>query len=87
MLFNAHNFCGMANHFSMLGLGKSGKITKKCGQHFLQILLREEGTEEQRGHEKVFVSLSGCTCPSLCETEGSSVCLVALRASGHWDDD
>lgn len=41
MLFNAHNFCGMANHFSMLGLGKSGKITKKCGQHFLQILLQE----------------------------------------------
>lgn len=22
----------------------------------------------------------------LCETEGSSVCLVALRASGHWGD-
>lgn len=58
MLFNAHNFCGMANHFSMLGLGKSGKITDKCGQHFLQLLLREEGTEEQRGREKVFVSFS-----------------------------
>lgn len=58
MVFNAQNFCGMANHFSMLGLGKSGKITEKCGQHFLQIFLREERTEEQKGHEKVFVCFS-----------------------------
>lgn len=66
MLFNAHDFCGMANHFSMLGLGKSGKITEKHGQHFLQIFLREERTGEQRGHEKVFVSFSvgehACPC-------------------------
>lgn len=58
MLFNGCDFCGMANHFAMLGLGKSEKIMEKCGQHFLQIFLREESTEEQREYEKVFVSFS-----------------------------
>jgi len=35
MLFNTHDFCGTGNHFSMLGLGKSGKIMEKVWTTFL----------------------------------------------------
>lgn len=52
--------------FQCLGLAKVEKITEKCGQHFLQIFLGEERTEEQRGHEKALVSFSvgehACHC-------------------------
>lgn len=86
MLLYAHDFCAMANHFSVLGLGRSGEITDDCGQHFLQICLKGRKNWGTKGTwEGLCLFRSGWTCLSLCETESSSVCLVALRASGHAD--